>query len=627
MMSDTELYSTLPTSSSSPLVSRKSAPITRRSSKPSRNVTRGDLDFRATQSDNEILESGNKLRKKRGSRLIHFGSSLKRFGSGKKAKEAGRKNHIPSLVSALGNIAFGIGAGITLDTHKDSENNEAKMRTLHSGNCNGNLDSYKNSETGYNDVSYASVCDSGDGCVYIDSTSSIHSNGDLSCNSEGLTNRTLHAPVNNDVECEQNSREMSYKSQLTGHTLSAGEESPAQQLVSISSSDDSLDELDGSRPNSLGIKNHRPVRRLHKSYKIAIKNRPIKSPSPNAEQPQSTTVTDDADTDDLEDTAATGPSPFKRNMYKSYRVAMTKLKDEDSSGYRSGKVPRAADKEKARQAELARKFVRNQRSMIEILTPPEVVKVIPPSPQAKHKSASLPLRSSLNGDFVSITDLRKMGSSDNRRRSSHAEEHNNGSSSPSISVRRNRPCSSPDMETVPICEDMTPPSSRRRPVMHRFDSVALRLPCNDVLSESPNSSIAGSQDEFCPSRRHSLTDSESDSESENSLSSGSKSEQPSNSLQSIEEEEMKEHIAPLKTAMPRILKQRKKGRDSVRRLRDKRVDVMISEQENELMALQRSRSWNNFPSNKMEADPRPHSSKSMKGVSAFKISLDSNVWY
>ena len=603
-MSDTELYSALATASS-PLVNKKnSTPAlvrVRRTSKDSLLSFDG-LDSRETQSDCEVLED-SKLKKRRSSRFLTLSNSLRRLSAGRKSK---RKNRVPVLATGLGQIAFGIGAGFGLD----AENNEAMMRTLHN-----------NFEQSLNDRYFNSPGELGEiDCINsnAEDTQSVVSCQQESGNNQRHSIHSTHSEHSSDLVTDLNSDDSSDKQadRLSGHSQSEALDRFSSDLtqkqngatvspnnVCVSSSEDSLDELD-ARPNTLPVKAHRPVRRLHKSYKIAVKNRPIHAPG--VEPVPKTSPVAEEDLDEADESANVGPSPFKRNMYKSYRVAMTKLKDEDSTTVKAPWV--AADKERARRAEMASKYLRHEK----VLTPEEIV-VIPPSPKCKSKSSSLPLRSSLNGEFVSITDLRRMKTDGNIRLSDRLDDQVDGLSLTS-NIRKSRPCSSPDMETVPICEALTPPSSRRRPpVMHRYDSVALRLPYNDILSESPSSSIAGSQDEFCPSNRQSSTDTDSDSNSETSHSSADKADSKSNSLLSIEEEEMKEDLAPLKQAIPRSLKQRKKGRDSVRRLRDKRVDL-ISEQESELNQLKRSRSWNTYTNHK-ESDQKSHSSKSVKGVS------------
>ncbi|XP_067937757.1 triple functional domain protein-like isoform X2 [Watersipora subatra] len=601
-MSDTEIYGSL-ARKVSPLVSKKYSEPPLRVRRVSKESVRshGDVSLRETQSDCELLEE-KKQKKQRTSKLVSISNSLRRISNGKKVK---RRNRLPILVSGLGNIAFGLGTGIALD----SENNEAIMRTLHDRYEPSTA--YLNSQNELSDANYSNPS-------ALSIGSPQHSGERELANTVDMLISQLSDLDADDTQAMPTDK-TAYSRPSTLNLLSDDSNSedehfaphqavvrrPLRDSLSRSSSEDSVEETDApSHVTSPTVRQHRPIRKLHKSYKIAVGNRPIHSPSASSEQPQVKAGEKDchvngeeAEDGELDDPSNGNPSPFKRNRYKSYRVAMTKLKDEPSDSSMAAKW-RVAERDRARRAQMANKFLRQEP----ILTPEESEEK--PN-KARTKSSSLPLQSSLDGEFLSITDLRRMTKVGEVKLPLDQVDGKVGAKG-----QRARPCSSPDLETVPMWDPPTPPTARRKPQMHRFDSLALRLPCNDVFSESPNSSIAGSQDEFHSSRQ-SLSDTDSESGSELSLGSTDKD---TKLLQQISEEK-KETLTPLvKSAIPKMLKQRKKGRDSVRHLRDKRVDTILSEQEPDTIQLQRSRSWNSsLVSKHKDSDIRIASSKSMKG--------------
>lgn len=578
--------------------------------------------FRETQSDCEILDDNGKAgklqKKRRGSKLSStLSNSLRRLGSIRKSKEPKQMTHLPALVSGLGNIAFGIGAG-----YKCAPDFSPDMRMRSKSNdFDLNSNAYRRK-----------VLDSN-----LDSAG-----GELSASVDMLMDMTSYLDITHDSDSAQsNGRPKTLtleQSDSEGESLSCNRLLSTNTSVELSTSEDSLDELD--QPTELTNVHHRPVRRLHKSYKIAVKNRPINATSPMKEEAKSV-MTDEASDEDLDLSA---PSPFKRNMYKSYRVAMAKLKDHDGNfqrnginSSRNGACPSrqaksfagrtawmANGKPLTRQAQMSYKAaMSNKRTPpppVEIVSPPAEFRsvpatpnIIPPTPnRCSSGSSSAPLRSSMNGDFVSIFDIKRMTSTTSVRRSSFPEESDEADSTADKPKRTN---SSPDIDRAPFFEESTPLTPRQT----KGDSMVLRLPSTDVLSESPNSSIAGSQDDFYSLHPNGMSDSDTDNASElsniSNSSGGGVGDSPFQSQ--AERDEMRDSVFPMSDSLskPRMLRQRRRGKDSRRILRDKRVDILLSEQEEELLSLQRSKSLTGHSKEVDSRDTHKLHSKSMKGVS------------
>ena len=623
--------------------------------------------YRETQSDCEIidLDKCGKLKKRRGSKFSTISNSLRRLGSIRKSKEPRRMSHLPALVTGLNNIAFGIGAGVHIHTELHTEP-ELRMRSRSNefdimssvyrrraavpadgldsagGDLAHSVDMLMD-RTSYLEIEHHEERSSSVGDlkkqdpispITLDVKIHTQSSPCLDAKSSPCLDLKLNqlsppptitverpktlgiSPVHSENECDN-----------VGGGDNNNKTMSTSTSIDVSTSDDSLDELN---PPELKNKHHRPVRRLHKSYKIAVKNRSVTTPSPMKEDVQSV-MTDEGSEDDLDLDA---PSPFRRNMFKSYRVAVTKMKNRDGacshqkqSKSFAGRTPwMASGKQFTRQAQMSYKAAMNNKRRsppVQILTPeefdhlpndqdhgevPPTPKIIPPTPTpTSKKSASLPLRSSVNGDFVSITDLKRMNSAGTTLRIKPSDSATNKSA---------RPNSSPDMETPPLLDMLSPPTRRHR--KDQLDSVALRLPSNEVLSESPNSSIAGSHFSLNHSSLTDTSDTEDNTSELSNSSSGGLTDRPEPSQE--ERDEMRDSVSPIATrseAKPRTLRQRKRGKDSRRILRDKRVDLLLSEQEEELKQLQRSRSLTNHTSNSYNKDNnhKLQGSKSVKGVS------------
>lgn len=618
--------------------------------------------YRETQSDCEIidLDKGGKLKKRRGSKFSTISNSLRRLGSIRKSKEPRHMSHLPALLSGLNNIAFGIGAGLHVHTEYN-DNGEPGLRMRSKSNEFDMMSSMYRRRIQTDGLDSAggdlalSVDILMDRTSYLDIKHEDRSSGGEEAIEDPITPIIVYGEQQKcplphvDVKLDQLSPPVAngrpttlgvspVHSESEGETLDRINKSMSTGTsIDLSTSEDSLDELDQLNNKELKSRQQRPVRRLHKSYKIAVKNRPVTTPSPMKEEPESV-MTDEGSEDDLDLDA---PSPFRRNMFKSYRVAVTKMKNHDGSCSShqkqsksfAGRTPwMASGKQFTRQAQYSYKAAmsKNKRSPpVQILTPeefnnlpedtvdvpvdhdygdvPPTPKIIPatPTPTSNKKSASLPLKSSMNGDFVSITDLRRLNSAGSSLRTKPPEY-----------VRDpNRPNSSPDLEIHPLLEMLSPPT--RRHVNGQLDTVALlRLPSNEVLSESPNSSITGSHFSLNHSSLTDTSDTE-DNTSELSNSSGGLTDRPEVSLE--EREEMRDSISPIlatrSEAKPRTLRQRKRGKDSRRILRDRRVDLLLTEQEEELKQLQRSRSLTNHTTNHHHKDITRLHSKSVKGVS------------
>lgn len=558
-MSDTEVIHGL--ASGSPLVTRKAKLKLRQSDSNSIFYSYID-DHRETQSDCEIV-TRRKSKKSRSAKLAAtLSSSLKRLGSVKKLKDTRQMSHVPALVAGLNNIAFGIGAAGTLCSTYPDQRKESVVSTK-------SMDSFS---------------------VNSDSSTSIHrtnSNdnpnienqqepGNPSANVDLLMEEeTKYLDENVSPESNNGSSATEIQQPESDSTTSKKQEwlLYSKDTWATSSSDDSIDELDSrfSCNHSSSIHSHRPVRRYPKFYKSSTKVQSVNSTGSKQclippEMPLVSDMTND--TDDNSDELTSGPSPFKRNFHKSYRVAITKLND---TRIRSG-----SNSDRTRQV-IAHRLARRRHPSTEILTPTEDNS----KSAAFHNLSTVENtpKPALASDFVSITDLQNCKLSDK----SHLFHPDNYSQE-----IRNRPSSSSDVpaSTNGLLKEPSPRSQLRS------------------LYQRDNSQILNS-DRKTASKNLCSTESDSDSPEETNTQRASEPHSPNADY------ELGEEIAPLKQAIPRPLKHRKTGLDSVRRLRDRRVDILLLKQSQE---LQRSYSLTNFSSNEGFEQVLKYNN-SVKGVS------------
>lgn len=330
----------------------------------------------------------------------------------------------------------------------------------------------------------------------------------------------------------------------------------------------SLEVLDRHEPRS----NRPPLspRRHAPSYPTMRPNRPTDRPSTlrlaGRELSQTSTNSNrrhspqyprspelNCDSDDALDSNDSGNHPprsprLNRRLQKSYRLAVSGRSESSAAGesHRSLRPQRHVSYRRAiRQHAVESPNEEWKSAATDAVRTPVVV---PPTPM---------LSSTVDGEFVSITDLKRMDSLTKSRHSSCIDFNAAPQSTGSDRVR---------------CSSVSAVTPSRLPT--NTDYSALCLPSKDPFSDSSNSSFNDSDDSI-DTRDSALGTSRSRLSSEEILDD--------ESLDSVAD-------IPRKVS-PRSLKVRKKGADSVRRLRDRRMDDILDQHVQELEQLKRTGSW------------------------------------